>query len=140
MNEFDQFVKHVLHCKHYGRYVDDAFFVDTTKEMLYGYLPQIETFLSQKLHLRLNPSKMRIYSANRGVEFLGAYILPYRRYIANGAWLRMKNKIYRGSSKQLYGIGHKELSPYQLASFRGVLSHYRSYDLVCKSGFGFLYL
>ena len=27
LNLFDQFMKRVLHCKHYGRYVDDSFVV-----------------------------------------------------------------------------------------------------------------
>ena len=32
MNTFDQYVKRVLRCRHYGRYVDDAYFVSCDRE------------------------------------------------------------------------------------------------------------
>jgi len=31
MNVFDQYMKRQLHCRHYGRYVDDAFVVSADR-------------------------------------------------------------------------------------------------------------
>jgi retron-type reverse transcriptase len=81
LGEFDNFVKHTLHEKHYGRYVDDFFIVHNDHEHLRRLLPVIDRFLSEKLQLTLHPHKVHLQSANRGLTFLGLILKPYQRYL-----------------------------------------------------------
>ena len=93
LNPFDQFVKRELKCKYYGRYVDDAAIVSHDKEMLLSFVPKIQSFLKDKLGLELHMGKLVISEVHKGVEFLGAYIKPYRTYISKDTLQRMKNNI-----------------------------------------------
>jgi len=83
MNIFDQYVKRILKCKHYGRYVDDAYIVSSDYDFLVSLIPKISQFLSENLYLTLNVKKTKIRNIYYGVSFLGCYLKPYRRYIPN---------------------------------------------------------
>ena len=74
LNELDQFVKRVLKVKHYGRYVDDSYYVAATKEELLTLIEPIRTFLKQELGLTLHPNKIFLQRAEDGVTFLGKFI------------------------------------------------------------------
>ena len=89
LNEFDQFMKRTLKCHHYGRYVDDAYVVSTDKEWLLSLVPDIKSFLSERLGLTLHMGKLTVTDTRYGVEFLGAFVKPYRTYASNAclrAW------------------------------------------------------
>lgn len=90
LNVLDQFVKRVLKFKHYGRYVDDAFIVCCDKQKLIDALPLIESFLNNVLHLELQKGKIHIINVKYGVEFLGAFIKPFRTYVSNQCLRRIK--------------------------------------------------
>ncbi len=122
MNELDQYVKRTLHCKHYGRYVDDFFIVSADKAWLASLQQPIKTFLQEHLGLELNAGKTRIYDVRHGIDFLGAYLKPHRKYVSNITLGRMKPKIGKLSS-----ISEPEKIRCTLNSFLGLLSHYKSY-------------
>lgn len=124
MNELDQYVKRTLHCKHYGRYVDDFFIVSADKSWLVSLQQPIKTFLQEHLELELNAGKTRIYDVRYGIDFLGAYLKPHRKYVSNITLGRMKPKIDRLSS-----ISEPEKIRCTLNSFLGLLAHYKSYHL-----------
>ena len=93
LNVFDQFVKRELHCKHYGRYVDDFYVVSCDREWLESLIPIISEFLSDTLALTVHEGKILINDVRRGVEFLGAYVLPYRTYVSRTTLERMDAKL-----------------------------------------------
>lgn len=93
LNEFDQYMKRVLHCKYYGRYVDDACVVSSDKEWLMSIVPAVRLFLQQHLGLDLHMGKLITSEARRGTEFLGCYILPWRTYLSRQTLRRMQQKI-----------------------------------------------
>ena len=93
LNLLDQFMKRVLKCKYYGRYVDDAAVISTDKEWLLSLVPRIRDFLFQELGLELHMGKLDVSKVHNGVEFLGMYIKPYRNYISNHSVERMILKI-----------------------------------------------
>lgn len=95
LNVFDQFMKRVLKCRYYGRYVDDAAIISADKEWLLSLVPEIRRFLKAELGLDLHMGKLQISEVPHGVEFLGCFIKPYRTYISNHALKRMKQKIAR---------------------------------------------
>ena len=80
---FDQYVKRKLKCRHYGRYVDDAYIVSADREYLNNLIPEISSFLKEELGLKVHPYKTRIFDVYHGVEFLGAYIKPFRTYTSS---------------------------------------------------------
>lgn len=79
LDRLDQFVKHVLHARHYVRYVDDFVLVHESREWLRAALDEIEAFLPRALHVRLNPRKTILQPVDRGVDFTGQLIKPWHR-------------------------------------------------------------
>ena len=126
LNELDQYCKRTLGCKHYGRYVDDAYIVSRDSEWLLSLVPQIRDFLKDRLHLELHMGKTQVIDVRRGVEFLGAYILPYRTYISNESLRRMMEQM------QCMGNVSKESMYHSVNSWLGVLGHYDSFNIRCE--------
>lgn len=79
LNALDQFVKHRLRVKHYIRYVDDFVLLHESPQQLNAWHDQIEAFLAEHLHARLNPTKTILQPVERGIDFVGQVILPHRR-------------------------------------------------------------
>ena len=126
LNELDQFMKRVLKCKHYGRYVDDAYVVSCDKEWLQLIIQKVQEFLQQHLCLDLHMGKTRIYNVRKGVDFLGAYILPYRTYISNESLNRMIEHI------RILDTKNRNATIRSVNSWLGVLSHYNSFNIRCE--------
>jgi len=78
LNALDQFAKHRLGAKHYVRYVDDFVFLHESPQQLSAWLAQVQAFLPS-LGARLNPSKTILQPVDRGVDFVGHVIKPWRR-------------------------------------------------------------
>ena len=120
----DNFMKRELKCRRYGRYVDDAYVVSSSKEELYDIVPMVRQFLADELELELNEDKVRVIDAYKGVEFLGAFIKPYRTYPATRSLHRM-----RGRMKSLDWSERPNRTQARVNSILGVLSHYDCYQM-----------
>ena len=127
MNRFDQYCKRKLHCRHYGRYVDDAFVVSCDKVWLRTLVPQMRKFLRMELGLELHPDKVKIDSCMFGVSFLGAYLKPWRTYIHNDTARRIKTKVRELNTEDCSPVYLRSA----LSSFAGVFSHWSS-KRVCE--------
>lgn len=123
MNAFDQYVKRKLRCKHYGRYVDDAYIVGENAAKLKRLVPPIKDFLAHELRLTVNSDKLCVQDAYQGVDFLGAYVRPFRTYIDNRSLRRMVRHAVQ-TRRQCRGKLQASVN-----SYLGVLSHYDSYRL-----------
>lgn len=121
LNILDQYMKRVLHCKHYGRYVDDFYVVSKDKEFLKSIIKEIEKFMMNSLHLEIQKKKTHIINVKYGVEFLGAFIKPYRTYISNKTVRRMNKNLHHF---QVYGTD-KDVKN-MVNSYLGIFSHYKS--------------
>jgi hypothetical protein len=71
MNEFDQFVKHVLKVKYYLRYADDFVILLHDRTSVLHLLRYIVRYLRTELLLQLHPDKVFIKTLASGVDFLG---------------------------------------------------------------------
>lgn len=135
LNVFDQYMKRVIKCKHYGRYVDDAFVVSSDVEWLHSIIPKAERFLLEKLGLELHRGKIKISTAKIGVAFLGSYLKPWRIYISNStiSKIRKKMPLLKDSSPM-----HLRAS---LNSYMGFMKHTASFHvrtlLFCSMPFVF---
>lgn len=78
LNALDQFAKHRLGAKHYIRYVDDFVFLHESPQQLNTWLAEVEAFLPS-LGAKLNPKKTILQPVDRGVDFVGHVIKPWRR-------------------------------------------------------------
>jgi hypothetical protein len=78
LNALDQHVKHKIRCKHYIRYVDDFILLHESPQWLLAALAEINEFLPAALGARLNPSKTILQRIDRGVDFVGQVVRPWR--------------------------------------------------------------
>ena len=117
MNPFDQFVKRDILCEHYGRYVDDSAMVDACREWLLDQVPKVREFLADELGLQLHMGKLHVREVSQGVEFLGAFVKPYRDYISNKTLERMTKKF------QEIDLRNEEKAVRTIDSYLGILSH-----------------
>ena len=100
MNEFDQFVKHKLKAKYYIIYADDFVIMSPKKEWLENLLPQIATFLNERLKLTLHPDKIFIKTLASGVDFLGWINFPDHRVVRTVTKKRMLKNIKQKKGKE----------------------------------------
>jgi RNA-directed DNA polymerase len=79
LNALDQFIKHEIKAKYYIRYVDDFVILHESAEWLNQALVKINIFLETKLNAKLNPTKTILQPVDRGVDFVGQVVKPWRR-------------------------------------------------------------
>jgi len=79
LDALDQFAKHRLRAKHYIRYVDDFILLHESPQWLNAALIEIDEFLQSRLGVQLNPAKTILQPVDRGVDFVGHVIKPWRR-------------------------------------------------------------
>jgi hypothetical protein len=123
MNEFDQFVKRFLKVRWYIRYADDFVILHENKIFLEYLIPELEEFLKTKLHLELHPDKTFIKTLASGIDFLG--------------WVHFHNhRVIRTATKRrMFARLGQSVTPEQLASYRGLLSHGNAYTVLQNSAF-----
>ena len=123
LNAFDQHMKRDLRCRHYGRYVDDAYVVSTDKEWLLSLIPQIDCFLQERLHLQLHRGKTQLREVSQGVEFLGGFVKPHRTYMSHHAEQRLRRSVER------LPMNKPDKLFRSVNAMLGVLAHYDSHRL-----------
>lgn len=123
LSVFDDWMKRVMGCKHYGRYVDDFYVISCDKRWLVTLADKAAQFLHDELHLDVNRGKTRIINVRYGVEFLGGYVKPFRTYISNQSLHRMMAQI------PLLRHADPEQAFASVNSYLGVLVHYASYHI-----------
>jgi len=80
LDAMDQRVKHRLRAPHYVRYVDDFVLVHPSTDWLNSVLADLQHYLPEQLHLQLNLRKTILQPVDRGIDFVGQIIKPWRRH------------------------------------------------------------
>lgn len=135
MNPLDQYIKRELRCRHYGRYVDDAYIIHTDPNYLEMLVPFIEEFLGEHLELRLHPRKIRITPVNHGIQFLGAVIKPFRTYVSNRTIRSFHRKIYHWEqicSERHLTENEVDLLVQVINSYTGYFAHFKCFRILQK--------
>jgi hypothetical protein len=65
----DHYMKEVMRCKYYGRYMDDGYIISHSKEFLEKCMTELKR-LCDELGIILNTKKTRIVPLKRGFQFL----------------------------------------------------------------------
>lgn len=128
LNELDKFVKHTLKAQYYLRYVDDFVIVATDIKRLEIFKAQIEQFLSNRLDLRVHPSRQKLLPISNGIDFLGYIVRPnyvlVRRRVINS----FKQKVKR-AGRNVRNVADSYFGHFQWAnSFRllhNFLQHFK---------------
>jgi RNA-directed DNA polymerase len=81
LDALDQYAKHGLCARHYIRYVDDFVLLHESPQWLNAAHAEIDAWLPRELHVRLNPAKTILQPIERGIDFVGHLIKPWRRVI-----------------------------------------------------------
>jgi len=79
LDALDQYAKHRVQARHYIRYVDDFVLLHESPQWLNAAHDDIEAFLAETLAVRLNPTKTILQPIDRGIDFVGQVIKPWRR-------------------------------------------------------------
>lgn len=122
MDAFDKYMYSISN-EQYGRYVDDAYVVSRSKASLRKIIPLAKTFLKENLDVDLNMDKVAIYSAYRGVEFLGSYLKPFRKYVSNRCLARMNKRVVHLNKKKPLDVNNS------VNSYLGITSHFSAYNI-----------
>jgi hypothetical protein len=102
LDALDQHIKHYLRCKHYVRYVDDMVLLHESPQWLNTARADIEAWLPQHLGLRLNPAKTILQPVDRGVDFVGQVVKPWRRYTRRRTFNEALSRAKQIQSSELY--------------------------------------
>ncbi|MBI2482308.1 MAG: group II intron reverse transcriptase domain-containing protein [Candidatus Vogelbacteria bacterium] len=122
MHEFDMYLKQELRIKYYLRYADDFVILSDNRNYLENILPQLHTFLNEKLGLTLHENKVYIKTYYSGVDFLGWVHFPHHRQIRTTT----KRKIIR----KMKSYPKRET----ISSYRGLLEHGNAYKFKKQLG------
>lgn len=80
LNDFDHFVKRILRCRGYVRFVDDFLLFAEDKVTLWQWREVVIQYLAQ-LRLTLHLNKAQVRPVSEGVPFLGFVVYPQRRRV-----------------------------------------------------------
>ena len=128
LNELDQYCKHELKIHYYIRYMDDIIILGDDKKRLVEIKTEIETFLRERLKLRLN-DKTAVRPVGMGIEFVGFRVWASHVKLRKSTALKMKRRLKE--IKYLYAEGLVDLDTVKgvLASYFGMMQHCNSYNL-----------
>ena len=95
LHQLDHFVKSELKCRYYIRYMDDILLFDNDPALLLKWRAAIKDRLAAELNLCLHPDKTAVYSARRGLTFLGFHLSRGRRRICAQGMRRLRSRLKR---------------------------------------------
>jgi hypothetical protein len=93
MNELDQYVKHVLKARYYGRYVDDMVLLHEDPDVLNKWYVQMDEFIKSNLAIHFHPNKKHLNLIDKGMDFIGFIIKPSRVYLRQTSLSKCQQKI-----------------------------------------------
>lgn len=132
LHELDLFVKQTLRERYYIRYMDDFVILSNDKAHLHRLRREIETFLRDRLGLRLHP-KTQVFPVRerygRPLDFLGYRIYPDRVLLRKRTVLRIRRALRALSRK---AEGHPDLAARlrrTANSYLGLVKHSANHNL-----------
>lgn len=124
MDPADKIAKHTLHIKNYVRYVDDIIVLSLDKDELYDISNKYNEFLKTTLNLHLHPNKILIYPLEKGIDFVGRVIFPWRtttrQRVISSAKSSFNELVYNRFSERFWASAQ---------SYLGFMSHDNSFQI-----------
>lgn len=109
LHELDHVMKQHLKEKYYLRYCDDFVILSESRKHLRNLIPQINSFLTERLSLSLHPDKVFIRTWGQGIDFLGYVLMPQATVLRTKTVHRMLRKIDEHNETSYLGLcGHAD--------------------------------
>lgn len=115
LNELDQHIKHRVGARHYTRYVDDMVLLHESPQWLNAALDSINAYLPD-LSLALNPRKTILQPIDRGIDYVGHVIRPWRRTTRPRTLRQALDRIEDMPAADVYASGNSYLGLVRQAS------------------------
>lgn len=116
LDALDQFCKHQLKARHYVRYVDDFIILHESPQALNEALQRITVWLQEHLGSNLNPTKTILQPIDRGVDFVGHVIKPWRRTTRKRTVTAAAHRLQSMPEKDVFTAGNSYLGLLRQAS------------------------
>jgi retron-type reverse transcriptase len=92
LNRFDHFVKEVLRCRYYIRYMDDFVVLEKDKARLHQVKVEMAAYLAG-FRLKLHAHKCQIFPVKDGTDFLGYQVFPTHRRLRPSSVRRARRRL-----------------------------------------------
>lgn len=135
LNEFDQYIGSLHSDLYYGRYVDDLVFIHPDKDFLLQLKETVTVYLKHHLGLTIHPKKMYLQLYQKGVAFVGGYLLPDRVYASRRLKRNFFGRIHRFNRESVYR-GHRHSLLHVTGMFNsyfGLVKYFKTYKLRRKA-------
>jgi RNA-directed DNA polymerase len=116
LDALDQFAKHQVKARHYIRYVDDFVLLHESPQWLGQALQRIEAWLPATLGARLNPTKTILQPVDRGIDFVGHVIKPWRRTTRKRTLATALARLQAAPAEDVFASGNSYLGLLRQAS------------------------
>jgi RNA-directed DNA polymerase len=116
LDPLDQFCSHQLRVPHYVRYVDDFLLLHESAEWLGQAHARIRSFLPERVGATLNDSKTIRQPAERGIDFVGHLVRPWRRVTRPRTLRTALNRLETMPAAEVYCAGNSYLGLVRQAS------------------------
>lgn len=126
LNSVDWAIENECGIKYHGRYVDDIYLVDESKEKILKAIPIIRQKLQEK-GLTLSSNKFYMQHYSKGIDFTGAIVKPGRIYPLNRCVTSFKHSILRLNKCQTKAQVIKAL--YSVNSYMGLMRQFNTYAI-----------
>jgi len=101
LNELDQYIKHNLKVKYYVRYVDDILMMGESGKDLEKIYRKIVLYTKNNLGLNFHSNKLEINTVDKGINFVGYIIKPFRKYLRRSTIDNLNSKLNGENLKQV---------------------------------------
>jgi hypothetical protein len=116
LDALDQFCKHQVKARHYVRYVDDFILLHESAQWLHQAHQRIAAWLPERLGAHLNSSKTILQPIERGIDFVGHIIKPWRRTTRKGTVATAVNRLRSMPANEVFAAGNSYLGLVRQAS------------------------
>lgn len=93
LNEVDQFAKHCLKIKYYGRYVDDIVTLGEDIKILVEKSKALDDFAKTNLDVAFHPNKTYVNKIEHGINFIGYILKPWAKYVRRSTMANLMRKL-----------------------------------------------
>jgi len=132
LHSFDTFIKKEKKVHYYGRYVDDFYILSSNASYLKELIAISKNYLKSKLGLVLHPKKIFLQHFSKGVNFLGATLKPYRKYVYNRTKINFTKCVNNWKQFLRNTVPtHSDLAQIRatINSYLGIMRHYSTYNI-----------
>lgn len=129
LHRFDEYMSGCY--EGYGRYVDDFYVVDRSKEKILQGMQAMAHMLKKELGITLHPKKIYLQHFSKGVKFIGAAVKPYRTYLGSRTAGNMLSAIDRYNGMADKSDADEFVSC--MNSYIGFAKHFASYNLLSRA-------